>query len=177
MLAVLGTEINNINEILNNNKNKYECFIANDNSNGQVVLSGNLKDIDLLIEDLNSTSIKNIKLPVSAPFHCKLMRSATEIMKQKIVETNFKDPDNPIISNVTAKETKNSNEIKELLIKQIESPVKWRESVLYMIGNGVKKFIEIGPGKVLSGLIKSIDRSVELISINDIDDLKINLND
>ena len=178
MLAVLGTEINNINEILKNNKNKYECFIANDNSNGQVVLSGNLKDIDLLIEDLNSTSIKNIKLPVSAPFHCKLMRSATEIMKQKIVETNFKDPDNPIISNVTAKETKNSNEIKELLIKQIESPVKWRESVLYMIENGIKKFIEIGPGKVLSGLIKRIDRSVELISINDIDDLKkINLND
>tara|TARA_B100002051_G_C16690063_1_gene614970 strand:+ start:72 stop:1004 length:933 start_codon:yes stop_codon:yes gene_type:complete len=178
MLAVLGTEINNINEILKNNKNKYECFIANDNSNGQVVLSGNLKDIDLLIEDLNSTSIKNIKLPVSAPFHCKLMRSATEIMKQKIVETNFKDPDNPIISNVTAKETKNSNEIKELLIKQIESPVKWRESVLYMIENGIKKFIEIGPGKVLSGLIKRIDRSVELISINDIDDLKkFNLND
>jgi len=178
MLAVLGTEINNINEILKNNKNKYECFIANDNSNGQVVLSGNLKDIDLLIEDLNSKSIKNIKLPVSAPFHCKLMRSATEIMKQKIVETNFKDPDNPIISNVTAKETKNSNEIKELLIKQIESPVKWRESVLYMIENGIKKFIEIGPGKVLSGLIKRIDRSVELISINDIDDLKkFNLND
>ena len=178
MLAVLGTEINNINEILKNNKNKYECFIANDNSNGQVVLSGNLKDIDLLIEDLNSTSIKNIKLPVSAPFHCKLMRSATEIMKQKIVETNFKDPDNPIISNVTAKETKNSNEIKELLIKQIESPVKWRESVIYMIENGIKKIIEIGPGKVLSGLIKRIDRSVELMSINDIDDLKkLNLND
>ena len=178
MLAVLGTEINNINEILNNNKNKYECFIANDNSNGQVVLSGNLKDIDLLIEDLNSTSIKNIKLPVSAPFHCKLMRSATEIMKQKIVETNFKDPDNPIISNVTAKETKNSNEIKELLIKQIESPVKWRESVLYMIENGIKKFIEIGPGKVLSGLIKRINKDVEIVSINEIEDLnKINLHD
>ncbi len=99
-------------------------------------------------------------------------------MKQKIVETNFKDPDIPIISNVTAQETKNSNEIKELLIKQIESPVKWRESVLYMIENGIKKFIEIGPGKVLSGLIKRIDRSVELMSINDIDDLKkLNLND
>ena len=178
MLAVLGTEINNINEILNNNKNKYECFIANDNSNGQVVLSGNLKDIDLLIEDLNSTSIKNIKLPVSAPFHCKLMRSATEIMKQKIVETNFKDPDNPIISNVTAKETKNSNEIKELLIKQIESPVKWRESVLYMIENGIKKFIEIGPGKVLSGLIKRIDKNLSITNINEINDIKnLSIND
>jgi len=178
MLAVLGTEIKNLNEILDQNKSKYECFIANDNSNGQTVLSGNIKDLDLLIQDLNKNSIKNIKLPVSAPFHCKLMRPATEIMTKEIAETNFNDSKNFIVSNVTARETKNSNEIKELLIKQIESPVKWRESVLYMIGNGVKKFIEIGPGKVLSGLIKRIDRSVELISINDIDDLKkINLND
>ena len=178
MLAVLGTEINNINEILEKNKNKYECFIANDNSNSQVVLSGSLKDLDLLIEDLNNNSIKNIKLPVSAPFHCKLMKPATEIMRNKIVETSFNNSKNLIVSNVTAQETKNSNEIKELLIKQIESPVKWRESVLYMIENGVKKFIEIGPGKVLSGLIKRIDRSAKLISINDVDDLeKINLND
>ena len=73
---------------------------------------------------------------------------------------------------------KNSNEIKDLLIKQIESPVRWRESVIYMIENGVKKFIEIGPGKVLSGLIKRIDRNVKINTINDIDDLKkINLND
>ena len=178
MLAVLGTEIMNINEILEKNKNKYECFIANDNSNSQVVLSGKLRDLDLLIEDLNNNSIKNVKLPVSAPFHCKLMKPATEIMRNQITDTSFNNSKNLIVSNVTAKETKNSNEIKELLIKQIESPVKWRESVLYMIENGVKKFIEIGPGKVLSGLIKRIDRSTKLISINDVDDLeKINLND
>jgi len=178
MLAVLGTEIMNINEILEKNKNKYECFIANDNSNSQVVLSGKLRDLDLLIEDLNNNSIKNVKLPVSAPFHCKLMKPATEIMRNQITDTSFNNSKNLIVSNVTAKETKNSNEIKELLIKQIESPVKWRESILYMIENGVKKFIEIGPGKVLSGLIKRIDRSAKLISINDVDDLeKINLND
>ena len=178
MLAVLGTEIKNINEILEKNKNKYECFIANDNSSNQVVLSGNLKDLDLLIEDLNNNSIKNIKLPVSAPFHCNLMKPATEIMKKTIAEINFNNAKSPIISNVTAKEMNNSNQIKELLIKQIESPVKWRESVMYMMENGVKKFIEIGPGKVLSGLIKRIDRSVKLISVNDVDDLeKINLND
>ena len=100
-----------------------------------------------------------------------------------LVENNPKNVDrlrlkSPIISNVTAKEMINSNQIKELLIKQIESPVKWRESVMYMMENGVKKFIEIGPGKVLSGLIKRIDRSVKLISVNDVDDLeKINLND
>ena len=178
MLAVLGTEIKNINEILEKNKNKYECFIANDNSSNQVVLSGNLRDLDLLIEDLNNNSIKNIKLPVSAPFHCNLMKPATEIMKKTIAEINFNNSKSPIISNVTAKEMINPNQIKELLIKQIESPVKWRESVMYMMENGVKKFIEIGPGKVLSGLIKRIDRSVKLISVNDVDDLeKINLND
>ncbi len=178
MLAVLGSEITKIVEILHKNKNKYECFIANDNSNGQVVLSGNLKDLDMLIEDLNKFSIKNIKLPVSAPFHCKLMKPATDIMKIKIAETNFDNPKNLIVSNVTASGTVNSNEVKDLLIKQIESPVKWRESVLYMVRNGVKKFVEIGPGKVLSGLIKRIDRSLEIVSINEVEDLeKINLND
>ena len=178
MLAVLGTEIKNINEILEKNKNKYECFIANDNSSNQVVLSGNLRDLDLLIEDLNNNSIKNIKLPVSAPFHCNLMKPATEIMKKTIAEINFNNSKSPIISNVTAKEMINFNQIKELLIKQIESPVKWRESVMYMMENGVKKFIEIGPGKVLSGLIKRIDKNLTITNVNGINDIKnLNIND
>ena len=178
MLAVLGTEIKNISDLLQENEKKYECFIANDNSNGQVVLSGRNKDLGLLVEDLKKRSIKNIKLPVSAPFHCKLMSSATEIMRKEISNTEFKNPNNVIISNVTGKETNNSNRIKDLLIEQIESPVRWRESIIYMINKEVRKFIEIGPGKVLSGLIKRIDKSVNLISVNEIEDLKnINLND
>ena len=178
MLVVLGTEIKNISDLLQENEKKYECFIANDNSNGQVVLSGRNKDLGLLAEDLKKKSIKNIKLPVSAPFHCKLMSSATEIMRKEILNTEFKNPNNVIISNVTGKETNNSNQIKDLLIEQIESPVKWRESIIYMINKEVRKFIEIGPGKVLSGLIKRIDKSVNLISVNEIEDLKnINLND
>ena len=79
MLVVLGTEIKNISDLLQENEKKYECFIANDNSNGQVVLSGRNKDLGLLVEDLKKKSIKNIKLPVSAPFHCKLMRSAQKL--------------------------------------------------------------------------------------------------
>ena len=178
MLAVLGTEIKNISDLLQENEKKYECFIANDNSNGQVVLSGRNKDLGLLVEDLKKKSIKNIKLPVSAPFHCKLMSSATEIMRKEILNTEFKNPNNVIISNVTGKETNNSNRIKDLLIEQIESPVRWRESIIYMINKEVRKFIEIGPGKVLSGLIKRIDKSVNLISVNEIEGLKnINLND
>ena len=178
MLAVLGTEIKNISDLLQENEKKYECFIANDNSNGQVVLSGRNKDLGLLVEDLKKKSIKNIKLPVSAPFHCKLMSSATEIMRKEILNTEFKNPNNVIISNVTGKEVNNSSQIKDLLIEQIESPVRWRESIIYMINKEVRKFIEIGPGKVLSGLIKRIDKSVNLISVNETEDLKnINLND
>ena len=178
MLVVLGTEIKNISDLLQENEKKYECFIANDNSNGQVVLSGRNKDLGLLVEDLKKKSIKNIKLPVSAPFHCKLMSSATEIMRKEILNTEFKNPNNVIISNVTGKEVNNSSQIKDLLIEQIESPVRWRESIIYMINKEVRKFIEIGPGKVLSGLIKRIDKSVNLISVNETEDLKnINLND
>ena len=178
MVAVLGSEIDKIQNIIKLNSDTYECFIANDNSNGQIVISGENKYLDLFMEDLKKQSIKNIKLPVSAPFHCKLMKEATNIMKNEIIKTDLKKPLVPIISNVTSNEENNPNEIKKLLIEQIESPVRWRESVKYMINNGVKKFIEIGPGKVLSGLIKRIDRSVGIVTVNDINDIKnISLND
>ena len=178
MLAILGAEENIIIELLKENINNYECFIANYNSVGQLVVSGKNKDLDLLIEDLNKKKIKNIKLPVSAPFHCKLMSSATEIMRKELINVKLKNPNNTIISNVTAGEVNEEAEIKELLIKQIESPVKWRQSVLYMINNGVKTFIEIGPGKVLSGLIRRIDKNIKSLSINDLEDLKkLNIND
>ena len=122
-----------------------------------------------------NNSIKNIKLPVSAPFHCELMRSATDKMREEINKTEFKKPEINIISNVTAEETNDANEIKKLLIDQIEKPVRWRETVINMINSENQKFIEIGPGKVLSGLVKRIDRNVKLIQVNDIEDLK-NLN-
>jgi len=178
MLAVLGTDLKIISDLLNENQKKYQCFIANDNSTGQIVLSGMNKDLDALTEDLKKNTIKTIRLPVSAPFHSKLMSSATEIMKQEINQLNFIHPKNTIISNVTSLETTEPNQIKELLIKQIENPVRWRESVIYMINKGVTKFVEIGPGKVLSGLVKRIDRSVTIVSINELDDLqRVKLND
>ena len=172
MLAILGEKIENINEIISLNKDKFQCFVANDNSVGQVVVSGNTKDLDIFSEILKLKNIKNVKLSVSAPFHCVLMNSATEIMKNEIINTEFKIPKNEIISNVTAKQTKDPGEIKDLLVKQIEKPVRWRESVINMINSNVDKFIEIGPGKVLSGLVKRIDRNIKLVQINDIEDLK-----
>ena len=178
MIAVLGSEIEIIENFISENKSKYECYIANDNSVGQIVLSGNIEDLEKMMIDLKSANIKNIKLPVSAPFHCKLMNKATLIMKEEIRKLNFKEPKNILISNVTGKKISNSNELKDLLVKQIESRVRWRESVLLMIDKGINQFIEIGPGKVLSGLIKRIDRNVKVSAINTEEDIElININE
>ena len=171
MIAVLGTKIDFIENLLKENLNNYECFIANDNTDGQLVLSGKKTDLEKFALDLKKNSIKNIILPVSAPFHCKLMNKATEIMETEIEKINFSSAKKNLVSNVTAKLMKETPEIKNLLIKQIESRVKWRESVKYMIQNGTDSFIEIGPGKVLSGLIKRIDRSIKVNAINNEEDI------
>ena len=172
MVAVLGSNIESIEKILQNNKKNFLAQIANDNSEGQIVLSGKNNDLEKLIEVLKLNNIKNIKLPVSAPFHCQLMNKATEIMKKEIEKANFKDSKNILISNVTANEILNKEELKKLLIDQIENRVRWRESVINMISKGVNQFIEIGPGKVLSGLIKRIDKSVKINTINSESDIK-----
>ena len=178
MVAVLGSEIETIDKIIKDNKDKYECYIANDNSMGQIVLSGKIDDLEKMMGDLKAANIKNIKLPVSAPFHCKLMSKATLVMNEEIEKLNFKEPENKLISNVTGKEISDSNELKDLLVKQIESRVRWRESVLLMIEKGVTQFIEIGPGKVLSGLVKRIDKNVKVSAINNEEDIKlININE
>ena len=176
MLAVLGSKVEIIEDLLNDNKNNFIAQIANHNSEGQIVLSGRNSDLEKLIKVLKSRNIKNIKLPVSAPFHCQLMNSATEIMRNEIQKLNFRDSKNKLISNVTAKEISDKEDLKMLLIDQIENRVRWRESVVHMINNGVNHFIEIGPGKVLSGLIKRIDKNVKINTINsesDIKDLKL----
>ena len=172
MIAVLGSTIENIEEILNKKKNEFVIEIANDNSNGQIVLSGKNKDLEKFSDFLKEKNIKNVKLPVSAPFHCKLMSKATEIMKIEIENTNFKNFKNILISNVTANEILNKDDLKKLLIDQIENRVRWRESINFMIEKGVQSFTEIGPGKVLSGLIKRIDKNVKIRTINSIDDIK-----
>ena len=176
MTAILGTKIDEINEILKD-KSRFQCFIANDNSVGQIVVSGTLNSIKILETELVKKKIKFVQLQVSAPFHCPLMKKATIEMENKILDTNFKDPSISIISNVTASPQNNSEEIKKLLIHQIEKPVRWRESVLNMIDLGINRFIEIGPGKVLSGLIKRIDRNIKLNQVNNLTDIKNITND
>jgi len=172
MIAILGTSIENIEKILIENKNNIDVQIANDNSEGQIVVSGKLDDLEKLVVILKSQGIKNIKLPVSAPFHCKLMSNATKIMSEEINKINFTKGHNVLMSNVTADKIIENSEMKNLLIKQIESRVRWREIVINMIDMGVKNFIEIGPGKVLSGLIKRINKEVKIQSINSEEDIK-----
>ena len=175
MLAVLGSEIKIIEDIIKTKHNN--CFIANDNSPQQIVISGLNKNLDLFSDDLNKSKIKNIKLNVSAPFHCNLMKSATDNMRKEINNLNIKELKNPIISNYSANPSVNGDDIKKLLILQIEGRVRWLESVEFMINQGTKNFIEIGPGKVLSGLVKRINKNINIVSINSEDDIKkIDLN-
>ena len=176
MLAILGIEIDEIEKILKDNEKNFRAQIANDNSDGQIVLSGQNTDLAHLSNFLKDKKIKNIKLPVSAPFHCDMMAKATEIMRNELDKIQFNESKNKLISNVTANEVQDLENLKNLLISQIEKRVRWRESIVNMINSGVNEFIEIGPGKVLAGLVKRIDRNVKITSINnesDIEGLKI----
>ena len=172
MLAVLGSTIEIIEKLLKDNEQRFIAQIANDNSEGQIVLSGKTNDIENLILVLKQNSIKNIKLSVSAPFHCSLMSNATKIMTKELNKLDFIKSENKLISNVTAEEISNTEDLKNLLIKQIENRVRWRESVINMIENDIDHFIEIGPGKILSGLIKRINKEVKIDTINSEEDIK-----
>ena len=171
MMAILGMTIHEVENEINLLPKGEICEIANDNTIGQVVVSGKKMVIEILNEKLKKKKKKGILLPVSAPFHCSLMKKAAENMKDKIENTNFLKPKPSIISNVTAKEESDVDKIRPLLIDQITSRVRWRESIDFMIKQGVASFLEIGPGKVLSGLVKKINRNVKISNINSIEDI------
>ena len=172
MIAVLGLKTNEISDLIKGQNYKGICEIANDNAEGQVIISGDFETVSLFQNFLKERKVKSIQLKVSAPFHCSLMKSASENMKEKIIKTNFKKPFKQIVSNVTAKAETDTDIIKKLLIKQIFSTVKWRESIIYMSSMEEKDFIEIGPGKVLSGMVKRTITNSNCFSINSITDIK-----
>ena len=172
MLAVLGSKMEDVNNCISQLKNKGVCEIANDNAEGQIIVSGNIEAVEELKNILKEKKKKSITLPVSAPFHCSLMNPAAIKMKEKINNINFRKPDYEIIGNVTSLPTNNPDEIKNLLVKQIYSRVRWRESILFMKEKKINDFIEIGPGKVLTGLVKRILPDSNCFNINSIDDIK-----
>jgi len=172
MMAILGSNTYDITDCISQLKNKGVCEIANDNAEGQIIVSGSIKAIEELKNILKANKKKCITLPVSAPFHCSLMNPAAIKMKEKIYNTNFRKPEREIISNVTSLPTSNIEDIKKLLTQQIYSKVRWRESILFMGEKKINNFIEIGPGKVLSGLVKRILPDSNSFSINSINDIK-----
>ncbi len=174
MLAVLGIKIEQVREFIKKLKNNSSgiCEIANDNSEGQVIISGESESIKKFQFLLKEKKIKSIPLKVSAPFHCSLMKPAAEIMSEKINNTNFNNPKFDIISNVKAMPENNAKNIKNLLIDQIFNTVKWRESIVNISKKGISNFIEIGPGKVLTGMVKRTLSNVNSFSINSIADIK-----
>ncbi len=173
MLAVMGLSRDELNHLLNKlDKKEGVCEIANDNSNSQIILSGDEKALKKMGEILKQNQKKSIPLPVSAPFHCSLMKPAAEKLWNTLKNVKFSKPTINLVNNVNATSTNNDEEIKNLLFKQIFSQVRWRESIEFMLNNGINQFIEIGPGKVLSGLVKRISDKPITESINKIDDIK-----
>ena len=173
MVAVLGMKIKDIKDLLKlNEQEKGICEIANDNADGQVILSGHKEKIENIQIYLKEKKIKSIPLKVSAPFHCSLMNNAAKKMEEKIYKTIFKKPLFKIVNNVNAAPENDPEKIKKLLIKQISSTVRWRESIIKMSEEGVKNFVEIGPGKALTGMVKRTQKNVNCFSINSIDDIK-----
>ena len=172
MIAILGSKIEELNILIKKVKTTGVCEIANDNAEGQTIISGDITSINLLQNILKENKKKFIPLNVSAPFHCSLMNSAATKMKDKINSINFNKPIFDIVSNVTSKPENNPEDIKKLLVDQICSTVRWRESIINISKENVNNFIEIGPGKVLSGMAKRTVKNINCFSINSIDDMK-----
>ncbi len=171
MIALIGCTNEIIENVLSKSNDHGKLFIANDNAVGQVVLSGEISAINYVADNSKDLKIKRaIKLPVSAPFHCKLINSASKVMRSEIMNYNFNSFDVPLYSNVTAKKCSRDT-IDKLLVEQVISKVRWREIIENMVTDGFDCFVEIGPGNVLTNLVKRIARDVTAISISRLEDL------
>jgi len=169
MVAVLGMETGKISDICSGLSGPDGVVEAvNLNCPGQVVIAGDTRSLEKAVEVLNERGARKcLPLSVSAPFHSSLMRSAGEKLEASLSRVKIKDPEIPVLSNVTADYHGKTAEIKDLLVKQVSSPVRWEECVRKMIGDGTGIFVEVGPGKVISGLVRKIDRDVEVKNVED----------
>ena len=167
MAALLGAELDVAKEIAVLASEKGVCDIANDNAPGQIVLSGDLKTVEQSIEIAKAKGIRRaVLLPVSAPFHCSLMKPAAEKMLEALNNIKIFPPKVPVVTNVNAtKISGDPDDIRGSLVRQVTSMVRWRESVEWMIEKGITSFVELGAGKVLTGLNKRIDKDVQSISV------------
>jgi [acyl-carrier-protein] S-malonyltransferase len=173
MAAILGVEPEILADICNEAAQGEVVAPANFNSPGQIVIAGHAGAVGRAIEIAKSRGFrKAMLLPVSAPFHCSLMVPAGERLAGTLAEVEIAPLAIPVVSNVEAKPNQEKERVKELLVRQVSSPVLWEASVLQMVGLEVERFVEIGPGKVLSGLVKRITKSAEAGNVEDVATLK-----
>lgn len=172
MAAVLGLDVGSLREVAKAAAQGQVCAVANDNAPGQVVLSGHTAAIERAIGIAEERGAKRcIRLPVSAPFHCLLMKPAADEMVAALAEVTLRAPVVPLVANVTAEAVTDPEHIRSLLVEQVTAMVRWRECVGYLRANGVESIVEIGVGKVLSGLAKRIERELTVNSIHTPEDV------
>jgi len=178
MAAIIGLEEKDVLDSCSEASQIGVVEAVNLNCPGQIVIAGEVKAVEKAIEICKGKGAKRaVLLPVSAPFHCKLLKPAGEKLAEELKKVSFNDMKIPVVTNVTAEYINDKTVVPDLLVKQVSSPVLWEKSVRKMIENGVDTFIEIGPGKVLSGFVKKISKDVKTLNVEDIDSLNKTLED
>ncbi len=166
MAAILGLGLEEVEEVVLEASQSEICEVANDNSDGQVVVSGNVSAVERSVEIAKKKGAKRgILLPVSAPFHCQLMQPAADVMRDALMSSRLITPELPVITNVNAQPVRDPEELRNLLIEQITKKVRWRESILSLSNLGVEHIFEVASGKVLSGLTRRINSDLKAQSI------------
>jgi [acyl-carrier-protein] S-malonyltransferase len=167
MAALMGLDMDAVRDVTARAaRGGYVCAPANDNAPGQIVISGHADAVERAIELAKEAGAKRaVKLSVSAPFHCSLMQPAADAMAEALAETEIAAPSLPVVSNVTAEPVREPDTIRQRLVEQVTASVRWRESMRYLREQEVETLIELGAGKVLSGLAKRIDRGFEALSV------------
>jgi [acyl-carrier-protein] S-malonyltransferase len=167
MAAVIGADVDAIERICAEARGDQVCSIANFNAPNQTVIAGNTEAVDRAVELLSEIARKVVKLKVSAPFHCALMKPAQDRLAPDLQALNFNEPAMPVVTNVDARATTAPDQLRDALVRQVSAPVRWVESMQLLMSHGVDTFVEAGPGKVLSGLMRQISRDVKMLNVED----------
>jgi len=167
MAAVIGGELSEIQRVCEEARAAQVCSVANMNSPNQVVIAGNTEAVDRAIEALKGVAKRVIKLNVSAPFHCALMKPAQDRLAADLERLTFNEPSMPVVTNVDARPTTAPDELRDALVRQVSATVRWSESMQLLVQQGVDTFVEAGPGKVLTGLMRQINRDAKALNVED----------
>lgn len=167
MAAAMGGELSDIQKVCAEASGNEVCSVANINSPGQVVIAGDTAAVDRAIELLKDVARRVVKLNVSAPFHCALMRPAQDRLASDLERLKFNAPAIPVVTNVDARVTTAPEELRDALLRQVSAPVRWLESMQLLMQNGVDTAVEIGPGRVLSGLMRQTSRDIKCLNVED----------